>query len=250
VALRYAVGVDRSRVLEVDGRAVERRPLASRAGYRTYGLFPVCGGTVDGYVTRRFKLRPQSRCDRPPGADTDHEGYGACRRHGGNRTRVRKAWQMARSIADELNVSPWDALLAEVRRSAGRCAWLDGRVADAARADDARRQRDELERAADDDSVPNEDDAGIPPGLRVLLRESRAERRHLSVVAKAAIDAGVAERLVRQVELEGQLVAAALVAGLDALSLTADQRATALAAAHQRLLAIEPGGKGVVEQAD
>lgn len=244
--VRYAVGVN---VRLVDGVPLERRLVAARAGYRTFADVRVCGGPVAGYVTRRFKLRPATLCTSAPGANTDHEGFGPCRRHGGNRRAVRGAWRMARSIADELNVSPWDALLAEVRRSAGRCAWLDRRVAEAAEADDARRQRLTLERAVDDGSVPDEDDAGLPPGLRTLLRESRNERRHLAVVAKAAIDAGVAERLVRQVELEGQLVATALLAGLDALELTADQRTRALEAANRRLLAIGPS-EGVIDQVD
>lgn len=239
-ATRYADGV---LLRDVRGVPVARRFVRTTAGYHTYVWHEICGAVVAGYVTRRFELRPETHCTAAPGEGTDHEGLGACRLHGGNRRSVREAWKMARSIADELNVSPWDALLTEVRRSAGRCAWLDQRLADAAERDDSRR---ELERAVSDDGTPSDDDGGLPPGLRALLRESRAERRHLAVVAKGAIDAGVAERLVRQVELEGQLVAAALVAGLDALNLTADQRSAALAAAHQKLLAIEPG-KGVIE---
>lgn len=143
---------------------------------------------------------------------------------------------MAIEVADQLNVSPWDALLLEVRRSAGRCAWLDARLAAVVRRDDERR---EVERVLDDRDAGQEDDGGLPRGAGSLLKESRNERRHLAVVAKAAIDAGVAERLVRQVELEGQLVAAAIVAGLDALALEPEQRARALAAAHTRLNELE-----------
>lgn len=145
---------------------------------------------------------------------------------------------MAMNVAAQLNVSPWDALLLEVRRSAGRCAWLDARLAEDVSRDETRRA---AEHVLDDPADVAADLGGLPAGVRSLLRESRNERRHLAVVSKAAIDAGVAERLVRQVELEGQLVAAAIVAGLDVLALDPDQRARALAAAHARLTELETG---------
>lgn len=121
-------------------------------------------------------------------------------------------------VARELNVSPWDALLLSTRLAAGRVAWVDQQLAEATRAADG------------DQSVA---------AVRGWLKESRLERTLLARTAKAAIDAGVAERLVRQVELEGRLVAEVLGRTLDQLELTAEQRQTAFAYAHAELLQIE-----------
>jgi hypothetical protein len=122
-----------------------------------------------------------------------------------------------------LNVSPWDALLLSTRLAAGRVAWVDLQLDEATRANDG-----------DVDT----------PAVRRWLKESRLERTLLARTAKAAIDAGVAERLVRQVELEGRLVAEVLGRTLDALELTAEQRQTAFATAHRELLALEASDGG------
>lgn len=128
-------------------------------------------------------------------------------------------------VARELDVSPWEALLKATRLAAGRVAWVDLQLNDEVRAAD-----------------------GDVTNTRVArwLKESRLERTLLARTAKAAIDAGVAERLVRQVELEGRLVAEVLGRTLDALELTAEQRQVAFATAHRELLALEasegPGG--------
>jgi hypothetical protein len=188
---------------------------------------------------RPLRVRPGRRrrsCRDRAGAGTEHVGYGACVYHGGEEPRVKEAWRMAIGIAQELNVSPWDALLLEVRRSAGRCRWLDERLHVTNVREDERATLARALEADDDPEAPP--DPGLSPALRRLLGESRAERRHLAVVSKAAIDAGVAERVVRQLELEGGLVAAAIVAGLDLLDLTPEQRGDALAAAHAHLTAI------------
>lgn len=124
-------------------------------------------------------------------------------------------------VARELDVSPWDALLRATRLAAGRVAWVDQQLAEAVQANDG--------------------DAGAAP-VRRWLDESRRERNLLARTAKAAIDAGVAERLVRQVELEGRLVAEVLGRTLDALELSAEQRQVAFATAHRELLQLEADG--------
>jgi len=121
-------------------------------------------------------------------------------------------------VARELQVSPWDALLLSTRLAAGRVAWVDRQLVEATRADDG--------------------GAGSVAVGR-WLKESRLERTLLARTAKAAVDAGVAERLVRQVELEGRLVAEVLGRTLDALELTAEQRQVAFAVAHRELLQLE-----------
>lgn len=182
------------------------------------------------------------RCPRPAGEGTTHPGYGPCIHHRGNSGPVQAAWRKAMNIASELDVSPWESLLTEVKISSGRIAWIDQKLVEAVEADEERKT---LASVVDPESPAS---IGLGPGVKELLVESRAERRHRSVVAKAAIDAGVAERLVRSIENEGALVAAAIIAGLDALVLTTEQRTAALSAAHSKLLAIEavPGGPKVI----
>jgi hypothetical protein len=127
---------------------------------------------------------------------------------------------MAMEVARELEVSPWDALLLAVRRAAGRVQWVDQQLSDATHAAD-----------------------GDVEGSRAVgrwLSESRKERTLLARTAKAAIDAGVAERFVRQVELEGKLVAEVLGRVIDQLELAPDARVRAYALAQEELLVLEP----------
>lgn len=126
---------------------------------------------------------------------------------------------MAMDVARELQVSPWDALLLAVRLAAGRVAWVDQQLRDATN-------------AADGD-----------PNDRLVARwlgESRKERALMARTAKAAVDAGVAERYVRQVELEGRLVAEVLGRVIDRLELSPDARMRAFSVAQEELLVLEP----------
>lgn len=163
-------------------------------------------------------------CRRLAGERTAHAGFGPCYMHG--KAAIHRAWELALEISAERHVSPWDALLLGVRLAAGRVAWVDEELRRATAASD-----------------------GEPESMRVRgwLKESRLERALLARTAKAAIDAGVAERLVRQVELEGQLVAEVLGRTLDALELTAEQRQTAFATAHRELLALETSQTGLAD---
>jgi hypothetical protein len=125
-------------------------------------------------------------------------------------------------IARELNVTPWEALLKSVRVAAARAAWVDAQLAEAVRRNDG--------------------ESGNPE-VKGWLKESRAERTLLARMAKSAVDAGVAERLVRNVELEGEIVAEVIGRVLDKLGLPAEQRVLAFDEAHKQLLALEaPSG--------
>lgn len=159
-------------------------------------------------------------CRRPAGGGTKHEGFGPCKRHG--TTRKHRAWEAAVRLAGELDVGPWDALNLAVRLAAHRVQWTEIQA----------------QRAAD----ASDGDQANPVVMR-WLAESRRERALLVKTAKSAIDAGVAERLVRQVELEGRLVADAVGRALDALDLPDEQRALAFSTAHRALL--EPAAGAV-----
>lgn len=160
------------------------------------------------------------------GENTKHRGYGPCHCHGG--AKAHRAWETALDIARELDVTPWEALIKSVKIAAARAAWVDQQLTDAVRRSD-----------------------GEPasPEVKGWLKESRLERTLLSRMAKSAIDAGVAERLVRQTELEGEIVAEVIGRVLDKLQLTSEQRVLAFDEAHRQLLALESpsGGATTIE---
>lgn len=161
--------------------------------------------------------RREGTCPMMAGDGTFHFGYGPCKSHGDKE--LHEGWVSALDVARELNISPWEALLKNVRLAAGRVAWVDEQLSEVVRSNDGDMNKPEVAR---------------------WLKESRLERTLMAKMAKAAIDGGVAERMVRQVELEGQLVATAVIAALDKLDfLTTDQRTLALEAAHQKLLSAE-----------
>lgn len=135
---------------------------------------------------------------------------------------------MALDVArNEPDVSPWEALLRGVSRAVARSLWVDS----------------QLERAVREATTDANDgrDASESIAVRRWLKESRLERALMGRTAQAAIQAGVAERLVRQVEMEGRLLAAALDAALDALDLSPDQRLHAIEAAHEHLFGADAG---------
>lgn len=135
-------------------------------------------------------------------------------------------------VARELNISPWEALLKSVRASAGRSEWIDAQL-----------------KAA----VMRNDGESHAAEVMMWMKESRDERTLLARFAKAAIDAGVAERLVRNVELEGKVVAEVIGRTLDQLALrmnmTPELRIEAFEIAHTQMLVLEsPSGTAVEVQ--
>lgn len=102
---------------------------------------------------------------------------------------------MAHALARELDVTPWDALLGEVRRTAGAVAWLDQKVA----------------AAVDDDA--------LRPGGEcwdwVKMRDK--ERNWLGRVSKMAVDAGVSAMLVSRETAAGEELARVFNRTLDVL---------------------------------
>ncbi|WP_329336104.1 hypothetical protein OG252_13140 [Streptomyces sp. NBC_01352] len=127
---------------------------------------------------------------------------------------------MAQELAAEQNVTPHEALLNLVRTATGRAAWVDNVLAN--------EMREHVE-AGGDPLKP-------PASLNPWLAQSRLERKLAAATAKQAVDAGVMVALERRLDLEGELVATALAAALDALNLDHDQRVLALGAAQQHLL--------------
>lgn len=127
---------------------------------------------------------------------------------------------MAQEIAAERNITPHEALLGLVRTATGRAAYVDTIISE------------RLRQHVADGGDPLKPPSDVVP----WLKQSREERRLAATTAKQAVDAGVMVALERRLDLEGDLVAAALSAALDALDLNHEQRVKALGAAQQHLL--------------
>lgn len=167
-------------------------------------------------------------CTFGAGHGTDHLGAGHCQYHGGNfgKNLAIGVWLMAQAYAQELNVTPWEALLQQVRMLAGQVAYL----------------QDKVNRLEQEFGV----DAIRPGGAAwdwVELLEKRGDR--LARVAKMAIDAGVAERLVRQVELEAEMMLKATIHALDAVGTNSDDKERILELMSGKLLELEAQQNGM-----
>lgn len=129
---------------------------------------------------------------------------------------MERAWRMGtrlKNATGELSVSPWDALLLEVRRAAYRAAWLDQQVdAEASRSSQLEHETEDADRWAGNAEV------------RRWTDESRKERVHLARVSKMAIDAGLAERYVQSIEADARMITQVVGRAIGVLQLTPDQQ--------------------------
>jgi hypothetical protein len=121
--------------------------------------------------------------------------------------------------AGELQVSPWDALLIEVRRSAWRSQWIDERVDAAAKSEQALMAQEhdwEAEPFAKACDARSRD-------LREWVKLSREERAHGANVARAAVSAGLSERYIESVQAEARMIANVLQRALQAADVSPEQ---------------------------
>lgn len=196
-------------------------------------------------------------------------GQKVCGSHGGKTPRALAAAE--RRLQDEaarnavvtyglpVDISPTEALLEEVRWTAGHVQWLRARVQELETKQVVwGTTRTETEaggtlkltfggREADDEDETGLVDVGSIPSNKVIQAAAPSiwldlydrERRHLVAVCTAAIKAGVEERRVRLAESQGELVAGVIRAILTDLGLNAEQQAkvSEVVPRHLRLLA-------------
>ena len=110
-----------------------------------------------------------------------------------------------------IDTNPIEALLDEVRRTAGHVAWL-GKLIGSYQLD--------LSGLEPGDDLPE-----MPPNVAGWVTVYMSERMQLVRVAKATLDAGVNERLVQIAEHQGSRMADAVEQILDRLQLSEQQRA-------------------------
>ncbi|WP_369043499.1 hypothetical protein [Streptomyces sp. Midd1] len=185
------------------------------------------------------------------------KGQTVCRSHGGKAPQNLKAGQ--RRIAEEralglmetygrkIETTASEALLDEVKWTAGHVAWLRDRVREIEDRAHEQEQEPAKERTEDDDRwgrgsrrgeenpliwgitryKSGGDDHGTTEEAapNIWLRLYQSERTHLVKVCAAAISAGIEERKVRMAEQHGALVAQVIRAILADLQLTTEQQA-------------------------
>jgi len=181
-------------------------------------------------------------CEQVAGHGTNHVGIGRCKFHGGCTPSHNKA--AAEEIVrrgtlwygDPVDISPEDALLGEVQRTAGHVFFLERRIAQL-----------NIESEA---QVSSEDE--IKAALLELSRLNSlypAERRHLLQVCQVAIHAGLAERQVKLAERLGQQLAELLDGVLKDLDLNEDQKKKAPGVVRGHLQVLEGGGEDGAKEA-
>jgi len=140
-----------------------------------------------------------------------------------------------------VDISPGDALLAEVHRTAGHVAWLEQRV-----------------RALDPDALvwgtvktrhghTAQGEVGFTEEaaqVAAVLQLYQAERKHLVDVCRAALSAGVEERRVQLAEQQGVMLAGVIRAVLGDLDLSPEQQARVSEVVPRHLRAVNSSVEG------
>jgi hypothetical protein len=147
-------------------------------------------------------------CRRPAGAGTDHLGRGVCSYHGGLLPALRQKYAREQALEESVNfggavdVDPITLLLGMVHRCAAVAGWLRLKV-----------------EALDAGELVDPDGR---PCVWVRLESEWVDRS--TRTAKAALDAGVAERQIRIAERTGARIAGALEEAVEPLDLSAEAR--------------------------
>ncbi len=121
-----------------------------------------------------------------------------------------------------IDTNPVEALLDEVRWTAGHVAYLRDKVRELEAEALVWGKTEQVEKTATEFAGTDTTEAAKP---NLWLTLYQAERKHLVDVCKAAIGAGIAERQVRLAEQQGQMIVGVIQAILGDLKLSAEQRA-------------------------
>lgn len=149
------------------------------------------------------------------------KGANVCRVHGGSLKRVKAAAARRvqeqklrkaaeRTLGGPVDVSPTEALLDEIRWTAGHVKWLRERVQDLEEAQ-LTWGTTRTEQSADDSKTIQTASPSVVYDLYAR------ERTHLVNVTAAALKAGVEERRVRLAEQQGDLITQVIRTALDGI---------------------------------
>lgn len=224
-----------------------------------------CGTCHEPHVTRyghescKGHKRNGHPCTRPP-----MRNQRVCPLHGGKtpaalaaaerRGQELVAREAVATYGLPVDVSPTDALLEEVRWTAGHVRWLRDRVQELEQSQlvwgTTRTETEvggslqiDLDAAGDVEGVRSAPSNKIvqTAGPSIWLDLYDRERKHLVGVCTAALKAGVEERRVRLAEQQGELVARAIRAILADLGLSAEQQGLVAEVVPRHLRALAAG---------
>lgn len=154
-------------------------------------------------------------CELTAGMYTDHLGWGKCSFHGGNTPTLRTSaarymggevierMSNAYGLGGPVEISPQEALLQEVRRSAGHVGFLQDRI-----------NMFELNLGTE----------VLTEAKRELIELYQKERLMLAKIAKAAVDAGIAQERVQLEREKGVKLVEVLREVFDGLGLSLEQQ--------------------------
>lgn len=167
------------------------------------------------------------RCRKAP-----MKGQLVCRKHGGaapqnkaaagRRLAEEKALAALETYGRPIDTTPTEALLEEVRWTAGHVQWLRDRVRELEQAAVTWGMTEQVEKSAGEFPGVDTTHAAAP---NVWVDLYTRERKHLVDVCKAAISAGIEERRVKLAEQQGNLLASVIQRILGDLDLSPAQRA-------------------------
>lgn len=169
------------------------------------------------------KKRSGGTCQKPAGWGTDHKGYGMCRTHGGNSPTsnksayIAKARDMVMTFGLPREISPVQAILEEVQRTAGHVAWLGQQVGDLTN-QELTRGVTKVQVFPDGSKVTN-----VEAAVNVWVKMYQEERKHLVQVCKAGVEIGLKEIEISIAQRQGELLAQVITAILNDMSLTKKQ---------------------------
>ena len=197
---------------------------------------------------RQARYCTSNRTDGEPCGAFAMENQDVCGAHGGKspqalaaaeqRAIAAKAAKAVVTFGLAVDVTPHQALLEEVARSAGVVRWLEERVREL---DPGKIVAGTLTKVTGKQAMGQVEYVEQKTGTHPLLVIYQQERQHLVNVCRVAIAAGVEERRLQLAEQLGGIFADAMAAVLDDLGLNPDQRDKARSAVprHLRLLSAE-----------
>ena len=170
------------------------------------------------------------------------KGSDKCRQHAGISAAERAVRKTIATYGVPRDITPGAALLEEVKISAGHVEWLRGKVAELEPGSLTWGISEQVTRGATEFAGT---DVTEKAALNVWLEAYHRERRYLLDVSRAALAAGVEERLVRVAEAYGTQLAGAIMTILGRLELTEPQRVIAGQVVPEtlRALAVSPSGR-------
>lgn len=179
--------------------------------------------------------RKGQHCERDAGAGTPHLGVGRCSMHGGNTDEGRRegAWIMAHAFARALDVTPWEGLLTAVKIAAGKVAFCEHKIGTATED----RQLEPPVKGCISEAGRTQDEDGT--NLWLWVKQAELWHDKLAKVSALAIQQGVAEMMVRQLETEARIMLQATHRTLEELGFSDEEKQRAVVIMSRNLLALE-----------